>query len=153
MIPASRNKMKTATFTNFTDRDFTGYWDGKAKLFKPGASVCMPAYLAAHYAKHLTNAELLRTDKEGNLLHRDGDKMTSPKRPEDFPLFMELFNKAYTPDEEEGSGSDSDDPEALSRAAQKNKVNLHSDIVNKEPQVIKPPDFDEEDEFEDKPKE
>lgn len=172
--------MKTALFTNFTDQEFIGWWDGKSKKFAPGQSVYMPDYLAKHFAKHLTNRELLRTDANGNLIHKDGDKMTSPKRPQDVPLFMELFNKAYQPDEEEELGSEKDDIDALIGSANKNREkklagstapsaprptmpdvaeNPRANISEDEskpaekqdstkPQVILPPDFNEEDDDE-----
>lgn len=159
--------MKTALFTNYTDREFIGYWDGKAKKFAPGQSLYMPDYLARHFAKHLTNRELLRTDENGNLVYKDGEKMTSPKKPEDVPLFMELFNKAFTPDETDELGSQKDDIDALIGAANKNrekKLETKEDIKKAakekadptKPQVIIPADFDEEDEeeeFKGKPKE
>src|SRR3990167_49054 len=106
--------MKTALFTNFTDYEFIGYWDGKPKKFAPGQSIWMPDYLAKHFAKHLSNRELLRLDKNGNPIYKDGEKMTSPKNPEQVPLFMELYNKAYTPNEEvDDIGSEGDNPDVL----------------------------------------
>lgn len=83
--------MQTAIFKNFSLEPFTGYWDGKPRTFKPGAEILMPDYLARHYAKHLVNRELQRVGK---------DRCTSPKKPEEVPDFMELFNKAFTLDEE-----------------------------------------------------
>jgi|CXWK01.1.fsa_nt_gi hypothetical protein len=84
--------MKSAQFTNFSTEPFTGFWDGKGKTFAPGKSMYMGDYLAKHFAKHLTNRELLKLGKE---------RSTSPKRPDDVPEFMELFNKAYQAEEEE----------------------------------------------------
>jgi len=107
-------------FTNFSTETFTGFWDGRGKEFKPGASMYMPDYLAQHFAKHLTNRELLRTDKNGNYINRNGDKMTSPKFPEQVPMFMDLFNKAYKQDEE-AIGSDSDNVEESIEVLNKNK--------------------------------
>ena len=155
--------MKTALFTNFTDKEFVGFWDGKGKKFAPGASLYMPDYLAQHFAKHLVNRELLRTDNNGNLIHKDGDKMTSPKKPEEVPVFMELFNKAYTPDDVEELGDKKDDVDTLISAANKNReaklTKSEPSAPEKQdptkPQVIIPPYFDEDDEgsFEGKPKE
>jgi hypothetical protein len=165
MLPHIKQKMKTALFTNYTDKDFIGYWDGKAKKFSPGQSLYMPDYLARHFAKHLTNRELLRTDESGNLIYKDGEKMTSPKKPEEVPMFMDLFNKAYTPDETDELGSNKDDIDSLIGAANKNREKklLSKEEVKKQskekvdptkPQTVLPPDFDEEeDEFEGKPKE
>lgn len=126
---------KTALFTNFTKDEFTGYWDGKAKKFAPGQSLYLPDYLARHFAKHLTNQELLRTDKDGNLLHKNGDKFTSPKRPSDTPMFMKLFNKAYIPPkdeiEEEISDGSKGDLESVIESTNKN-IEAEEDKVEEE---------------------
>ena len=146
--------MKTALFTNFTDYEFIGYWDGKPKKFAPGQSIWMPDYLAKHFAKHLSNRELLRLDKNGNPIYKDGEKMTSPKNPEQVPLFMELFNKAYTPDETEEMGSAKDDVDTLIASANKNRESKKSTTQNpNEPQIISSPDDEEDDSFEGKPQE
>ncbi len=150
--------MRTALFTNFTDQEFIGYWDGKGKKFTPGQSLYMPDYLARHFAKHLTNRELLKTDKNGQLVYKDGEKMTSPKKPEDSPIFMGIFNKAYKPDEEdEAVGEKKDDIDTLIDVANKNrkgKLNIKDSDAKtgklkekqdpKKPQVVLPPDFDED---------
>lgn len=81
--------MQNATFHNFSTEAFTGYWNGKPKTFKAGERVYMPAYLAEHFAKHLTNRELIRIGKVA---------YTSPKNPGQVPQFMELFNKAFISD-------------------------------------------------------
>ena len=88
---AVKNKMKKALFHNFTDTPFTGYWDGKAYTFNPGVKKYYPAGIAAHFAKHLTN----------KVLNEKGlEVYTSPKKPEDTPQFMDIFNKAYIPQTE-----------------------------------------------------
>lgn len=94
------NSRKQAKFINFTKEDFTGYWNGKAEPLKAGEEYKLDDYLARHYAKHLANRELLKTTATGKLIHKDGDKMTSPKNPEDVPMFMKFFNQAYIPIEE-----------------------------------------------------
>lgn len=81
--------MANATFHNFSNEPFTGYWDGKPKTFKAGDRVYMPAWLAEHFAKHLANRELIRAGKE---------TYTSPKFPRQVPQFMEVFNKAFIPE-------------------------------------------------------
>ena len=83
---------RTAMFFNFTKKPFTGYWNGKPKTFNPGEKKFMPEYLARHFAKHLTNQVLIDAGKETS---------TSPKFPEQVPEFMEVFNKAFTCDEED----------------------------------------------------
>ena len=92
--------MTTSLFTNYTEEEFTGYWDGKPRSFKPGESQYMPDYLAKHFAKHLTNRELLRKDSNGDFIHKNGDKFVSPKKPEEVPMFMELFGRAYQTNED-----------------------------------------------------
>ena len=114
--------METALFINFSDEAFTGYWDGKGKTFAPGQSLYLPDYLARHFAKHLVNRELLREDKNGDLLIKNGDKFVSPKKPEDVPVFMEMFNKAYKVQEAtEDLGSNKDDIDTLIDTANKNR--------------------------------
>lgn len=93
--------MKSAIFVNFTDEDFIGYWDGKPRMIKAGDKVALPDYLARHFAKHLTNRELLRINKDGSPAYPNGEKMTSPKRPEDVPFFTNLFNRAYVENDNE----------------------------------------------------
>lgn len=113
--------MKTAQFTNFTEEEFVGYWDGKAKKFKSGESVYMPDYLAQHYATHLTNRELLRRKADGSMVVSNGEKFVSPKRPEQVPQFMDLFNQAYTPDDADIVGEQGDDVDTLVDVTNKNK--------------------------------
>lgn len=79
-------------FFNFTDKPFTGYWNGKAYTFKPGVTQYYPRLIARHFAKHLTNQVLIETGKE---------KYTSPKKPDEVPLFMEIFHKAFIVEEME----------------------------------------------------
>lgn len=135
--------MKTALFTNFSNEAFTGFWNGKGKVFLPGQSVYMPDYLASHFAKHLTNRELLKKGLE---------RSTSPKKPQDVPEFMELYNQAYTPDEESDVMGQGDSIDVQISVANKNrekraKLPEGAAAVNaKEPQIITPPEGDEDDE-------
>lgn len=92
--------MSNATFYNFDSESFTGYWNGKAKTFKAGAKQLMPAWLAEHFAKHLTNKVLIREGKETS---------TSPKKPLDVPEFMALFTKAFIPEAKIEGGNEIDD--------------------------------------------
>lgn len=81
--------MPTALFYNFSEHEFVGTWGGKSRAFPAGSKTYMPAFLAQHFAKHLTNREL----------HRKGlDNATSPKFPEQVPEFNEMFRKAYVRD-------------------------------------------------------
>lgn len=76
--------MTTVTFLNFTNEDFTWNWDNVPFTFKAGESKRMESSQAKHFAKHLTNRELLKAGKEN---------YTSPKFPDQVPEFMTIFNK------------------------------------------------------------
>ena len=139
--------MKTALFTNFSNEEFIGYWNGKPKKFSPGQSLYMPDYLAQHFAKHLTNRELI---KKGN------ETATSPKFPKQVPAFMELFNRAYTPDETDELGEKADDVDTLINVANKNRTKTETPKTSEksekqdptQPQIVTPPDADEDEESE-----
>lgn len=116
--------MSTALFTNFSSEEFIGHWDGKPRKFAPGESLYMPDYLAQHFAKHLTNRELMKIGKE---------RSTSPKFPDQVPEYMELFNKAYTPDEvHEKPKAKKDDVDTLIAVANKNRQAPASDNATDE---------------------
>ena len=128
--------MKTALFHNFTDKPFTGMWDGESETFQPGEQKFMPAYLAEHYAKHLVNRVLLEKGDVG---------ATSPKNPEQVPAFYNLFLKACiiqdnAPDQKQAQL----ETDLLNR---KNpSPELPVEINKKAPQVVEgPADPDDED--------
>lgn len=160
--------MKTAIFTNFSNEPYTGSWNGKLRKFESGESQPMPDYLARHFAKHLTNRELLKLGHE---------RSTSPKFPEQVPQFMDLFNQAYTPEEDTEFVGEQDSVDvqiAMAKRHREQKVGKQSTQKSKsappaaspeaplskedwkkaakakpdpnQPQVILPPDFDEDDE-------
>lgn len=99
--------MTNAYFHNFTDEVFTGFWNGKPKTFKPGDRVLMPAWLAEHFAKHLTNRELIKANKE---------VYTSPKQPGQVPEFMALFRKCFIPEGKEAAANSNELDEIISSA-------------------------------------
>lgn len=111
--------MTNATFHNFTDKPFTGWWNGKAKTFPAGARQYMPAYLAEHFAKHLTNQELIANKKE---------VYVSPKNPGQVPEFMAVFKKAFIPDTASASGSEIDQ-EIASAAVPSMSINVQKPKV------------------------
>ena len=84
IAPPPKNTMRTAQFINFTDKEFVGYWNGKGRKYPSGASEYMPDYLAKHFAKHLVEQRTASHSPDGTLVHKDGDKMTSPKFPSRF---------------------------------------------------------------------
>jgi len=47
-------------FTNYTDEDFTFYWDSIPYEVKAGQSIYLQDYLANHAAKHLVDRELTK---------------------------------------------------------------------------------------------
>jgi hypothetical protein len=81
--------MNNATFVNFDTKPFTGYWNGKPKTFKPGERFYTQAWLAEHFAKHLTNRYLIE---------HGGEVYASPKNPGQVQQFMDVFKKAFIPD-------------------------------------------------------
>lgn len=81
--------MKTAVFINWSNEHFKHAWDSEVHNFPIDAKKRMPDWLAAHFAKHLTNRELIKAGHETE---------TSPKDPSRSKLFMEFFNKAYIED-------------------------------------------------------
>lgn len=118
---------RTAMFHNFSSKPFTGYWNGKARTFQPGDRKFMPKYLAEHYAKHLVNRELIEAGKETSV---------SPKKPEQVPAFMELFNKAFVL---EDGGGNQDTAQNQTDLAEKEHTTAPSEptVVDKnEPQMI-----------------
>ena len=132
--------MKTGIFTNITNKPFTGYWDGKSKTFQAGVSKLLPLYLAEHYAKHLTNSILI---EKGDITS------TSPKKPEEVPLFQELFIQICKPQDDD---EDEDLPEMPARkvSSELEVTKRTETTVNaKEAQLVTPVDGDDdEDEFE-----
>ena len=102
-----KNTMTNAFFHNFTDEVFTGFWNGKPKTFKPGERVLMPAWLAEHFAKHLTNRELIKANKE---------VYTSPKQPGQVPEFMAVFRKCFIPEGKEATANSNELDEIISSA-------------------------------------
>lgn len=127
--------MKSAIFHNFTTKPFTGYWNGKPKTFKPGDKVWMEEYLARHFAKHLTNHVLLTS---GNA---KDETYTSPKKPEQVPQFMDIFNKAFIPDE---SAEEKDEAQVQTDLAQ--RAHGQTPAPAEKAQIVEPPAGDDEDE-------
>lgn len=100
--------MKNVTFVNISKKDFVGYYDGKKTTFKAGQSIMMPDYLAAHFAKHLTNQILLEKGQE---------TFTSPKFPEQVPQFKTIYDQIYI---------DNDGPE-------KSEIEVQIEAANSKP--------------------
>lgn len=120
--------MPTALFYNFSDEVFVGKWGGQEKSFAAGSKTYMPAYLAQHFAKHLTNRELLKQGKE---------TATSPKNPEDVPEFNTMFKTAYVRDRDMEKNTNSLEQEI--NAVHLNRVNEPSmDISTDKPSIAEP---------------
>ncbi len=86
--PIIESPSAVVKFVNFSDEDFTHTWNNIPYTFKAGGVKFMEQGLAKHFAKHLINRELLK---------RGRDNDTSPKKPEENPFYMELYNKCVTP--------------------------------------------------------
>lgn len=142
---------RQALFFNFTNKPFTGYWDGKPRTFKPGQKQYMEEWRARHYAKHLTNQVLLEKGLEN---------ATSPKFPEQVPAFMEIFNKACIIEEDQPEEQDESDLINKQHEATMNIPATKTDtkkagkgakvptlVDDKEPQIITGPDADEDEDF------
>lgn len=54
---------KKYIFTNATDENFTGMWGGNPETIPAGESRLLEEYLAYHYAKHLTDREMMKQNK------------------------------------------------------------------------------------------
>lgn len=140
--------MKTASFTNFSTEPFTGYWDGKPKTFQAGQTVIMPDYLARHFAKHLTNRELLKLGKERDTspkvkVRQDGTEYV------DNINFLELFNKAYKPDADEEFIMPGDSAEVQTEVANRNADSKKEKKAEPGVQVADlPVDGDDDEDFE-----
>jgi len=149
--------MKSALFTNYSDEAFTGFYNGKGKTVEPGDSWPCPDYIARNFAKKLANRELQRVkrDKDGEIVRdsdgrpvrviRDGEKYTSPKFPEQVPIFQELFDKAYSEEQDEELSQTSDDPMVTAEVSQKRreaaaKVEPKPEAPPAEPQGQKDPE-------------
>ncbi len=132
--------MKIALFHNFTEETFVCSWDGKKHTFKPGQKKYMQEYLARHFAKHLTNQVLIENGKEN---------YTSPKKPEEVPQFMEIFNKAFFMEKQEDEDETTNEVDVINKNKEAEKA-PPTVVDNKPPQTIgspdsdKNPDFDEE---------
>lgn len=50
--------MESKIFLNWSNEEFVGMWDSIPYKFKPGQSVYLEDWKAAHFAKHLTDREL-----------------------------------------------------------------------------------------------
>ena len=120
-------------FHNFTEEIFTAYWDGKPYVFKAGARKSYSEGIARVFAKHLVNQELIKDKHE---------RSTSPKKPEEVPLFMDLFNKAFIVEQ----GVEVDDLEIKDQGEPSMSINVKpakktgqpSTVVEAEDQYVKP---------------
>jgi len=133
--------MKQALFYNFTDKEFIGYWDGKAKKFAPGAKQYMEDWRAKHYAKHLANSVLIANGKENS---------TSPKFPEQMPEFLNLFNQACIVEKDQEEEQDASDLIEKQHEATLNipaPKQVPTVVDSEEPQIIKTPDSDDDENY------
>lgn len=57
---------KSVIFKNWSDEAFSWTWDKVPYHFKPGQEMYMQDYLAAHFAKHLADREMVKAGLELN---------------------------------------------------------------------------------------
>ena len=56
-------------FTNWTEEDFEGTWDKQLYKFGAKKSYYLPFFLAEHFAKHLGNREINKTEAANRNVH------------------------------------------------------------------------------------
>jgi hypothetical protein len=112
--------MKIAKFVNYTNEEFIIHWNGKKKTFPPGKSKFMEDGVARVFAKHLANKILISLGK---------DNLTSPKKPEDVPQFMEIVNKCYFPIDDMDEDEEVEDEEANTKLANLNRRVVEENLL------------------------
>lgn len=153
---------RSAYFTNWTNEPFDGYWNGRKRTFQPGDSVRVPELIARNWATALTNRELVRVkrDEDGRMVREkaedgsgrmipvyiipDGDKYTSPKFPEQVPIFYDMFVKGFQLTDEPGPNQQPKDE--LDLYIESANAPLRPEargIASKPVQVVNAPDDDE----------
>lgn len=140
-------------FHNFTNKPFTAFWNGRPYTFKPGVKKYYIKGIAEHFAKHLANEVLTESGKE---------TFTSPKKPNEVPAFMDVFNKALlteeVPDEDNldipGGDVESDVPSMNVRVVPRTAIDPYDAHANPDvgpgtaPQIIGEVSEDESEEYE-----
>ena len=140
-----------AKFVNFSDKIFTGYWNGKGKTYKPGQSEYMQAWKAEHFATGLANQILVERNREGELVIPGGDTFTSPKNPDQVPVFKGLFDQAFIPQKDEDTDETSLDDEEIAENMNRQKPDtLKQAEISSDLPIV---DSGSESEFGGKPKE
>ena len=84
-------------FTNFSNEDFTWTLNKISYTFPAHSVKFMEIGVANHFAKHLVNRELLKRGRQND---------TSPKKKEENPFFMELYNQCIEPVDSHGEPMD-----------------------------------------------
>ena len=74
---------KSVLFRNWSNEDFTWTWDGTPFSFPAGREMYLQDYLADHFAKHLTDREMLK----------DGIELNYRTRPERLTYIEKCFVK------------------------------------------------------------
>lgn len=65
--PSRFNEESRYIFTNWSDEDFTGMWNGISHTVKAGAYIEVPEYKAFHYCRHLVDREMRKAGNEATL--------------------------------------------------------------------------------------
>ena len=93
----NQDRHRVVIFKNFTTEDLVdACWDGRCRKVRAGQQIEVPFYMAEAFARKLVNRELLRTKADGTLVYPGGEAATSPKFPEQVPMFINMFKQAVT---------------------------------------------------------
>lgn len=95
--------MQTKLFVNFSNEDFTGYWDSTPYRIKSGQEILLEDWKADHFAKHLVDRELQKDGKQVNDQGRDSfiakcfPPMVENEEMADMPEETKLLNQRKKP--------------------------------------------------------
>lgn len=71
IYPETFNNERRYIFSNWSNEDFTGLWEGKEHKIKAGEVKEFPMYLAFHLCKHFVDREMNKSGKS-NFMGDDG---------------------------------------------------------------------------------
>jgi hypothetical protein len=62
--PSRFNEESRYLFTNWSNEDYTGTWNGVSQTVKAGTYVELPEYKAFHYCRHFVDREMFKDKKD-----------------------------------------------------------------------------------------
>lgn len=66
-LPTIMDNEKRFIFTNWSNEDFEGRWNGEVTIIKKGETKEFMMALAYHFTKHFVDREMMKDNKESNL--------------------------------------------------------------------------------------